>query len=169
MNPGAVFYVHQFVVNGLFDPDHTAVGHQPLYFDQLSGVYAHYTVFKSTCIYKVCTTNAPCMVTHYIEDDVAVSTGTQSAEMSSSTSTTHSPLAVKSTDLSRTWVGKEAFGGDLFDNDNLIGTSTTNPAELQYFTLSIQALDGVTNITGTIYVEIMYEAIWDELKTIAQS
>jgi len=167
--PGTPYDVRQFSCNGLYDPNITGTGHQPLYFDQLSGVYNHYTVFKSTCTYRLVTTNVPVLVSHYIEDDTTVSTGSQSAEMSTATLTTHTNIAVKPTVLTRTWVGKDFFGGDLFDNDLLTGTAAANPSEQQYFTLSVQALDGVTNVTYQFLVEILYEAVWDELKTIAQS
>jgi len=33
-----------FRLNSLFDPDLTGVGHQPLYFDQLSGIYQYYRI-----------------------------------------------------------------------------------------------------------------------------
>ncbi len=161
--------VRQFTCNGLYDPDITGVGHQVLYFDQLSGIYNHYTVFRSTCIFKLIMTNVPCMAISYIEDDTTVATGSQAAEMSTSTATVHSQLAVRPTVLTRTWVGKEFFGGDLFDNDLLTGSASANPTEQMYFTFVITSMDGVTAPTFTLLVEVVYEAVWDELKTIAQS
>jgi len=48
--PGAVAIISkQFRANGMYDPDHTGVGHQPYGFDQLMGQYFHYTVLKCTC------------------------------------------------------------------------------------------------------------------------
>lgn len=166
---GSASDVRQFSCNGLYDPNISGTGHQPLYFDQLSAIYNHYTVFKSTCTYLVVLTSTPCLVSHYIEDDTSISTGSQSAEMSTSTVTTHSNLAVRPTRLTRTWVGKQFFGGNLFDNDQLGGTPSANPVEQMYFTFNVTAIDGVTIPSYSVLVEVLYEAVWDELKTIAQS
>lgn len=38
---------HVFRANSLFDPDFTAAGHQPMYFDQLAALYANYVVLGS--------------------------------------------------------------------------------------------------------------------------
>lgn len=37
---------HVFRLNGMFDPDITLVGHQPLYYDQMAALYATYCVYK---------------------------------------------------------------------------------------------------------------------------
>jgi len=34
--------------NSVYDPDYTGVGHQPLGFDQMAALYAHYQVLRST-------------------------------------------------------------------------------------------------------------------------
>jgi len=34
--------------NSVYDPDYTGAGHQPLGFDQMAGLYAHYRVLRST-------------------------------------------------------------------------------------------------------------------------
>ncbi len=166
---GSASDVRQFTCNGLYDPNISGTGHQPLYFDQLSAIYNHYTVFRSWCTYRVVVTSVPCLVSHYIEDDTSVSTGSQSAEMSSAVVTTHSNLAVKPTLLTRMWNAKEYFGGDIFDNDDLQGSASANPAEQMYFTFNVTAIDGVSTPSYSVLVEIHYEAVWDELKTISQS
>jgi hypothetical protein len=166
---GAASDVRQFSCNGLFDPNISGTGHQPLYFDQLTAIYNHYTVFRSKCTYQVILTSVPCLVSHYIEDDTSVSTGSQSAEMSTSTVTVHSNLAVRPTNLTRVWDAKQFFGGDIFDNDLLQGSASANPTEQMYFTFNVTAMDGVTAPSYSVLVEVLYEAVWDELKTVAQS
>ncbi len=161
--------MYQFTCNGLFDPNFSGTGHQPAYFDQLTPIYDHYTVFRSTCTYTLSAPNTALLVSHYLEDDTAVSTGTTSAEQSTAKAVMHLPSATRPLVLTRVWNAKSVFGGDLYDNDLLQGTSSTNPTEQQYFTLSCQSVDGVTNITYNFMVEIVYETVWDELKTISQS
>lgn len=43
---------YKFNLNSLFDPDLTATGHQPLYFDQLSSIYSRYRVWKVSWVIK---------------------------------------------------------------------------------------------------------------------
>ena len=48
---GALFgYVYN--LNGLYDPNHTGTGHQPLYFDQLMTIYNHYIVIGAKITVK---------------------------------------------------------------------------------------------------------------------
>lgn len=44
ISPGAAAVVHDFNANGLYDPDHSGVGHQPLGFDQLCLFYKSFAV-----------------------------------------------------------------------------------------------------------------------------
>ncbi len=48
INPGAAATTsHIFKCNGIFDPDTTSTGHQPLFRDELAALYAEYRVVKS--------------------------------------------------------------------------------------------------------------------------
>lgn len=48
LDPGAAGSVfHTFRLNSVFDPDYTAVGHQPMAFDEWTAMYSHYTVMSS--------------------------------------------------------------------------------------------------------------------------
>lgn len=49
---------HIFSANGLFDPDYTGVGHQPLAFDEMTTLYNHYTVVGVKLTYTFTTQSA---------------------------------------------------------------------------------------------------------------
>lgn len=44
---GAASNAYVYSANGLFDPDITGIGHQPMGFDQLIALYEHYTVLNA--------------------------------------------------------------------------------------------------------------------------
>lgn len=58
--------VYQFSSNGLFDPDITGTGHQPMYFDNYSAVYKRYRVVKSAITVTV--------VNHFVNTATTVAT-----------------------------------------------------------------------------------------------
>jgi len=166
---GTTADLYFFTCNGMYDPNITGTGHQPLYFDQMSAIYNHYTVFKSTCTFELVNSTVSLLVSHTIEDDTTGATDFQAAEMSTSRVVTHLATATKSTKLTRSWVAKQVFGGDIYDNIELSGSPASNPTDMQYFVLSPMAMDGVSTYTYSFLVTIVYEAVWDELKTIAAS
>jgi len=167
--PGAAGDVYQFSCNGMYDPNISGTGHQPIYFDQMTAMYNHYTVFRSTCTFEITNSASSIMCLQYIEDDTTVSTDSQAAEMSTSRVTAHLASATKSTKLTRSWDAKQNFGGDIYDNDLLQGSASGNPTEQMYFTLVTNSMDGVSTPNYSFIVEIVYEAVWDELKTVVQS
>lgn len=158
--------IRQFSCNGLYDPDITSTGHQPSYFDNLTAIYDHYTVFRSTFRVRILPSTNVLQVGLYVEDDVtAVSFAQQAAEQGTGTLGVLAQTAVRPLVLTKTWNAKEYFGGDIFDNDNLQGTSSANPTEQSYFTLAVNSFDSLT-FSYNISYEIVYEAVWDELKTM---
>lgn len=50
--PSSVAYV--FRSNGLYDPNYTGTGHQPMYFDNYSAIYSTWQVMKSTIRFVLC-------------------------------------------------------------------------------------------------------------------
>lgn len=46
-----------FSLNGIFDPDITAVGHQPMYFDRYAAIYNNYRVLGSRITAEISPTN----------------------------------------------------------------------------------------------------------------
>lgn len=160
----------QFSCNGMFDPDITNVGHQPMYFDTCTGIYDHYTVFKSRLTIQIVADKA-FRASLYVDDDTSTPAGAiQAAEQPSSAMFRVSPAtSVRPLVMSRTWDAKQYFGGDIFDNDALQGTSAANPTEQSYYTALLAAADGTSTVVFSIGVELEYEAVWDELVTQGQS
>lgn len=162
----------QFTCNGMYDPDITGVGHQPVYFDQIGAIYDHYTVFRSRIkitFTPVATYTNDLLINLYVDDDTSTASNIfSSIEQSGASYGTLTPRAIKPLVLSKTWDAKQYFGGDIFDNDNLQGTLSTNPTEQSYYTVQILSIDGNAYAYNST-VEVFYEAVWDELKTIGTS
>lgn len=164
---------YQFSCNGLYDPNITGTGHQPMYFDQLAAIYNHYTVLKSTC--KVRVTNGVSsvqLIGCYIEDDTSITSANAQAcnEQSSAVTRILSPAGVEGAlNFSKSWDSVQAFGPGTLANDNLQGTSSSNPTEQQYFTLFIQDVAATNIVNAAFTVVIEYETLWDELRNLNSS
>lgn len=170
-----VFGFYRFSCNGLFDPDITGTGHQPMYFDTVGSVYDHYTVIGSKLTVRVVPAVAgqgPGALGVFINDDTTsniISLG-NAMEQSSGTRALLMPIGQSvPLVLTKTWSAKQTFGGSILGNDNLQGTIATNPSEQSYYDIVYQDLNGVAaTSTVNIVVELEYITIWDELKDLAQ-
>lgn len=160
---------YKFRANSLYDPDFTSTGHQPLYFDQLSALYDHYIVVRSRLkIYFASATNANLVVSLYVDDDSTHQVSTdRGAEMRKGKVITGNPSTGPLEPISASWSALQTFGSPI-PNDNLQGTSTTNPTEESYYALYFEdMLAG----SGTIYFfyEMEFDCVWEELTTITGS
>lgn len=164
---------YNFTCNGMFDPDITGSGHQPLYFDQMTAIYDHYTVIASK-IYVECVPSATSedafRIAILINDDTTTTPTDMSTiiEQAQSTYRTVPANANNVYSLNKSWSAKKTFGGSVLGNDNLQGTAASNPTEQSYFTLSVQG-SGANTVVANFNITIEYIAIWEELKDIAAS
>lgn len=139
---------HLFSVNGLYDPNITATGHQPSYFDTLTPIYNHYTVMSSTILVEMVVSTSAALVALYTDDDTSVPSAAYiAAEQPSASSVTAPVTSYKPSKLTKSWNAKSNFGGDILDNDELKGISTANPVEQMYFVIMASSLDGISNAT----------------------
>lgn len=169
--PSAYF----FSANGMYDPDITGTGHQPLYFDQYAALYNHYTVIGSKVTFRcapAANSYSTMRVVGTIDDDASNVSNNVDAISEQTQGTNIHIFPANSTDTVRyvrlKWSAKKIFGGSILGNDKLRGTPTSNPAEQSYYCLVLQPAIG-TNGAINVVVEIEYIAIWDELKGVAQS
>jgi len=158
--------------NGMFDPDASAGGHQPMYFDQLTAIYDHFTVIKS----KIKLTFTPEGGTSFasfgvfINDDNVLTPATlagcqeQSSSLNGIMSLTSSDPQVRTS----YWSAVKAFGPNPLANDNLQGTSAADPTEQQTWTIYVGNTTATT-VNVAVLIEIEYTAVWDELKDLASS
>lgn len=158
--------------NGMFDPDISGTGHQPMYFDNCSAIYDHYTVVKSkikwTLIPSVNSYTSGAQFATYIDDDAS---GVASINAAAETQGgNYRVVAALTTPVVfyQEWSARNTFGGDPLSNDDLQGTASANPVEQSSFCIFGNASQ-LTTQTWIISFEVIYYAIWDELKTQAEN
>lgn len=159
--------------NGMYDPDATAAGHQPLYFDQLNALYNHFCVIGSKITYYFshsATTNLLVQVTSYINDDTTLSvTNLDNLAEQVSAKTVIIPAGSNNRyKISQSWSAKKFFGKPVLGNKALTGSGTADPTEQSVYVLSA-AQPGGASANIDVQVEIEYIAIWSELKEITGS
>jgi len=160
---------YRWRANGMYDPNHTGTGHQPMYFDVCATVYNHFTVIKSyaklSFVPLTQYTTAPAAVCSCLDDDTS-SPATTAAMGESSKGTIKSvPPGVSDAVITYcSFSAKDAFGGNPLSNDNLQGTVSADPTEQMVFIAAVEGLNGTTQ-SWNIQAEITYYAVWDELRT----
>ncbi len=183
INPGSgTVASHVFSCNGCFDPNITGVGHQPLYFDQMVGVfYNHYTVTQARIKVTYMSPNTT-LYTGVSNVGVLITAGTsaptawndmlEQAKKNMSFRTLgnaaggHDVKIVKKKVNIAKWLGIQ----DILDEDDNAGTSSANPAEQIYFQVfAVGASDTSDSATIECVVEIDYDVILHEPKFITGS
>lgn len=165
--------VHNFRANGMFDPDQSGTGHQPLYFDQLTAIYNHFTVIGSK-ISVTFTTDANTSFSTIVgiakNDDPTVTPAT-SANLCELSDTVHAVLRGSlygQKQLTQSFSAKGTFGGSVLANDDLQGSASADPLEQTFYTIFVQN-PLLESSTVEVHIVIEYTAVWDELKDLASS
>lgn len=156
--------------NGMYDPNHTGTGHQPMFFDQLGAIYNHFTVIASKIrvqFIPTTSTSVPCHVGINVNDDITGIQGVAVDTIAEQTLTRNKKIAYSperpATVVSK-FSAKKTFGGSVLGNQNLAGATTYDPTELAFYNIYLCAADGSTTVSCYVIVEIEYIAVWRELK-----
>lgn len=172
----APFGTYVFSCNNLYDPDFTATGTQPLYFDQLMAIYDHYTVIGSKITYRIIprgtTVQEPFRICSWINDDTTAASSdidVISQQPGSKVRLCTGGLNPSQIIVSNKWSAKKYFGGSSLANTSLQGTAAAGPAEQSYYYLNLRTMDGVATTTMWVVVEISYVAVFSELKDMVGS
>ena len=162
----------QFKLNGLFDPDVAIGGHQPLYFDQMMGIYNHFHVVgcKATVTAQPYDSNtSPAKIVIWQNDDTTNSSGTWNTRAEypkASSGVTEGDNKLKFT---LPWSAKGTFGGDILANNSLQGTASGDPTELSILQITVQSADNVSTTNTIIHVKLEYTVWFTEVKDILTS
>ncbi len=158
-----------FAANGLYDPDITGTGHQPMGFDQMMVFYYHYTVLSSKITvsarnngtnpgYAAVSRNGSSTAVT-VSDDL-VEAGNIEYRLVNTTSAVPNHVTIKlDMDISK-------FSGvdDLLDDDTYRGDSGSNPTDLEYFHISWWSPFTASSFTCNFDVVIEFEAMFTEPK-----
>lgn len=165
---------YQFRCNGMFDPDVTGGGHQPMYFDQLTAIYDHFNVRTSKITLRATvpsTNSTPVGVGIYINDDSTVTPSVlqNCCEFGSSVYKVIGSKDTPEVVFTKKWSANEAFGPASLNDPELQGSASADPTEQQLFTIFGGSCDSTTTNRIDFVVTVEYDAIWTELKDIASS
>lgn len=172
---------YDFRANGMFDPEVAVGGHQPMYFDQMTALYDHYTVIGSRIKITITRThsanngNDPIYFVLFNNDDTTVA-GTSVIDVAESNS---GRIKIAAPDgggyhptslmLTSKYSTKKTYGNAQLNNTNIQGSAVSDPAEQTYYTLCYQTGANASNCAWQALVEIDYIAVWTEVKDIASS
>jgi len=166
---------HNIRCNGMYDPFASGAGHQPMYFDQMSALYNHYTVIGSKITYTISSdsiTQGGAVCSFYINDDTTVVPSIVSGASLEQSSSRYLFIPAGCNDnYKRTmkWSARKTFGISAFvGKDPYKGTSVSDPSEQSVFTLSFTGTN-VNTVYLTVHVLVEYIAVWTELKDIVGS
>lgn len=168
-----------FSANGLYDPDITGLGHQPMGFDQWMTFYDHYTVIGSKITVKALNTGAAATDSQVIgitlhDNPVGGASTEINMEQATSSWKVLPPMGTaNATILRKGFSAKRFFGrpkSAIVNSSDFRGTNAANPTEGSYFIVWAGGLIPTDNPSQTnLLVTIEYTAVFNERKELAQS
>lgn len=169
-----------FSANGMFDPNVTGTGHQPMGFDQMMLMYEQYTVTSSKITVTYINGSGAGVyadVGLYLSPDTtSITNPSQLMENGFFVWKPLNPINVQGsigklnlTCNVATYFARAEYKRELLQDPELHGTAAANPVEQVYFTVC--AFDGAGGNTVTISftVEIEYEVMFSEPRKLTQS
>jgi hypothetical protein len=162
-----------FAANGIFDPDVTGTGHQPLYRDSYAGIYDQYCVLgsKIKVSFSVNTADVPVIVGIQGDDDSAISTTvTTLMEQNNSYYEIMSSRAGGGTAVVNCYFEPlEHFGVAVKDDGSSSTAVGANASELWCYGVWAAAADAVSTVSVNAIVEIEYIVKFSELQSPLQN
>jgi len=175
-NPNAQTYF--FSANGLFDPNITGTGHQPMGFDQMMLFFEQYTVVSSKCTMQCINSSGAGVYANvglYLSPDLTQLTiPNRLLECGQISWKTLKPIGINGSSASLnldcnipTYFGRNRNKRALLDDTNLFGTVAANPSEQVYYGLVVfdPTIANNTDVTFTVVLE--YQVMfWEPRKAV---
>lgn len=177
LNPGAAgaSAQHVFSCNGLYDPNITGTGHQPLGFDQLMQVYDHYTVIGAKINVQFQNVDATYaqLCTIHLQDNTGTSSDIR--------------VLLENGNAIYTFVGTAGSGRETvalslkcnpnkflsrskpLSDPDLKGTASANPTEQCFFVITVAPPNASDTSTVYLAVTVEYTVVFHEPKQLSLS
>lgn len=177
LNPtvGGLAATQVYSANGMYDPNITGTGHQPLGFDQLGLMYYHYVVIGAKLKVTYCNTDVTYPQTVGVHIVANSTPDTDLVKLLENPNTKSLVLAPAGTSKS---IGTITYNlnpnkflnrSKPMSDSTLKGTTSANPGESCFYHVFAAPLESVNSGPVTCAVTIEYNAIWFEPKILASS
>lgn len=155
---GGFTTTYRFSGNGLFDPNVTGTGSQPINFDTLSIVYLRYRCYGSACRVQIGTGTFIDLALFPANATVTVTQEEASAQQYAKSAYWCLPLGSGATpNISSSIGSQKLLGRNVAGSDAAQALVTAQPAEQWYWTIVGSASDRSTAINATLAVTITYD------------
>lgn len=181
LNPAAgIAANHVFRANGLYDPDMTGVGHQPLGFDQWVAFYNKWAVLSSkiTVTFSSAVTNDQTIADYSLvgiaarDTDTAITNTSQLREQGDCVWKNLSPCEGSRSivKVTKAMSMKRYYHAKIVGDELYTGTSAADPTEQLYYHVWSSCIDSATD-ASLIYanVTIEYIAVFTDPQDLSQS
>lgn len=158
--------------NGIFDPDYSNVGHQPLYRDTYAGIYDYFVVLGSKIHVEFISESATVgfVVGICASDTPTISTTLDTlCEMNNSVSKLIGSVNTPGTSLFMTYSPQENLGAQGEDDLSMLTPVGSDPSTSQYYGVFIAAADSVSTAKCTIKTTIEYTVKFSTLSKPTQN
>jgi len=157
-----------FSANGIFDPDISGTGGQPMGFDQMMVFFNHYTVVRSRIRLVAQSNSSTLRVSAGLSVSGSSTVTTSIEQLVENGNLTFNVLEYAGTmggacTLHRSVVAARFQGiDDVMDDPNMRGDAASNPAEQMYYHISCWNAASATTVTIDCQVYIEYDVVFTE-------